>query len=438
MRTEARTSTKSKGKIVTTMGEIFSDGAIIELVRPPAESTKPNLLLWKVTAATTAAQMQYGDRIYESPELIADVYRAIRFPTSCSDYRSLRALFDGIAAAFDQHLQLSERESRLLTSFALSTWLADHLPIAPTLVISGRDQRLGIEVLKLLSCICRRSLLLAELTPSGFRSLPMQLSPTLLINQQSMRPSMLRLFRASNYRGLHLIGNRGALIDIYGPKAIFCRSDSVNDLLGECAIQISLAQSRSGLTVLDDAAQAKIADEFQAQLLSFRLKNLVTLRESPVDGNEFTEATREVAFALGACLSEDPELAHETIQLLRTQDDDARAEKQCDVSYVVVEILWGLVHHSQQKNIVVEELAKMVNALLRSRGGAQNYNAEEIGWKLRAMGVPRHSSVDGRQVVLDGANRRKIHDLARAYELPSTVAAENCSDCGVIQDAVSK
>ena len=161
------------------------------------------------------------------------------------------------------------------------------------------------------------------------------------------------------------------------------------------------------------------------------------MRESPVDGNEFTAATRGLAIALGACLSEDPELARETIQLLRSQDDDARAEKQCDVSSVVVEVLWGRVHHGSQKAITVAELAKLVNALLRSRGDELNYSAEEIGWKLRVMGVRRHSSVAGRQVLLDQGTRRQIHDLACAYDLPCTLAAENCSDCSLHEGIVS-
>jgi hypothetical protein len=228
---------------------------------------------------------------------------------------------------------------------------------------------------------------------------------------------MLRLLRASNYRGLHLTGNGGTLIDIYGPKAIYCRNDSVDELFGECTIQISLAQSRSQWTVLDDVVQTKIADEFQPRLLSYRLNNLVTLRELSVCRNEFTAATRELAFALATCLSEDPELARETVQLLRKQEEDAVAEQQCDVSFVVVEILSGLVEQATQQKITVAELTMLVNTLLRSRGGEWSYRAEEIGWKLRAMGIPRRASASGRQVVLDKETCERIDEVARAYEL---------------------
>jgi|SRR5579859_2712934 len=436
-KSRVQASTEANRNGVPTTSEVFSDGTAIELVSSTSQRMTPKLLLWKKTGATTAAQVKYRGRIYESPELSSDFYRAIRLPAGCSDYRSVRALFKEMVSTFDQHLQLSNGDSKLLTSFAISTWLADRLPVAPNVVMSG-DQRLGVEVLKLLSCLCRRPLLLTELTPGGFRSLPLQMSLTLLIHQQSLRPSMLRLFHASTYRGLYLAGNSGSLINIYGPRAVYCRSDCAKELLGECTIHIPLAQSWPQWASLDDTVQSRIANEFQPRLLSFRLANLWNMHEPRVAGERFTAATRELAFALGACLSEDPELALETVQLLSKQDEDARMEKQCDVSCVVIEILWGLVHHGQQKNITVDELTKMVNTLLQSRGGYLNYSAEEIGWKLRGMGVPRHTSITGRQVVLDRETRQTIHDLARACELSCVGPNTGCSDCGVTQAIVSK
>lgn len=432
-------SSNTKKEIFITTGEIFPDGAIIELVRGSEGSKKPNLLLWKGSAATIASHVKYRGRIYEAPELSTSIYRSTRLPARCGDYQSLRELFNGIVAEFDQRLQLSERDSRLLAAFSLSTWCAGRLPIAPKAVISGPDERSGVELLRLLSCVCRHPLLLAELTPGGFRSLPLELSPTLLVNQQALRPPMLRLFHASAYRGLHLTGNRGELIEIYGPKAVFSKSDAVFESLSEGAIQISLAQSRSRWAALDENVQKKIADKFQGRLLSYRLKNLFVPRESPVDGAEFTAATRQLALALGACLSEDPQLAQDTVALLRLQDEDVREQRFCDISFATIEVLWGLVHHETEKTLTVDELAKLVNALLRSRGEAMVYSAEEIGWKLRALGVRRHTSAAGRKVVLDRESCQRVHHLARTYDLPCVLdVSSGCPDCREAKPAVSK
>ncbi len=169
-----------------TAGEAFPDGAIIELVSGPSGTNRPNLILWNGAVGTIASELKHGEHTYVAPEIAPSFYHAIRLPTKSMDYGSLEDLFSGIAELFKNYLGLSDRQSRLLTAFSLSTWLADRLPIAPGAVISAADEASGIDVLRLLNCICRRPLLLAELTPSGFRCFANALghSPCLSISNQ--------------------------------------------------------------------------------------------------------------------------------------------------------------------------------------------------------------------------------------------------------------
>jgi hypothetical protein len=349
-------------------------------------------------------------------------------------------LFDLINDLFKHHLDLPERESSLLACFSISTWLADRLRSAPSLTISGPDQELGIDVLRLLSCVCRHPLMLAEVTPGGFRSLPMQLSLTLLLNQQGLKSNMQQLFRASSYRGLHLPGNRGSVVDLYGPKAIFCGNDAAVDALGAGVIHISAAPSQLQSRTLDERVQNKIANAFQPRLLMYRLKNSGKVLES-VDVSKFTFAMRPLARTLAACFLEDSELARDTVQLLRPQDEEVRGQRSCDVNCAIVEILRGIIDDRKQKAVRVNELAKFVNALLRSRGETLIYSAEEIGWKLRGLNIPRHPSSSGRQVLLRQDTRQSVHRLAQAYDLPCSQRAEagaGCPDCNQEEPALSK
>lgn len=430
----------TKSCIIST-GEIFADGAMIDLVSGSSGLNKPDLLLWSRSKATVGPRVEHGGCIYEAPELPQSLYRATRFPSRCHDYGSARGLFDLINDLFKHHLDLPERESSLLACFSISTWLADRLPTAPTLTISGPEQELGIDVLRLLSCVCRHPLMLAEITPGGFRSLPMQLSLTLLLNQQGLKPNMQRLFRASSYRGLHLPGNRGSVVDLYGPKAILCGNDAALDTLGDGAIHISAAPSQSQSSALDERVQNKIANDFQPRLLMYRLKNFGKVQESPVDVSKFTSATRPLARTLAACFPEDSELARDAVQLLRPQDEEVRGQRSCDVNCVIVEILRGIIHDGKQREVRVDELAKFVNALLRSRGENLTYSAEEIGWKLRDLNIPRHSSGSGRQVLLGQDTRRSVHRLAQAYDLPCSQRVEagaGCPACNQEEPTLSK
>jgi len=444
LNTKAKPNAKSgsnatKGCIISA-GEIFGDGAMIELVSGSSEPNKPDLLLWNGSKATVAPRVEHGGCIYEAPELPPSLYRATRFPSRCSDYGSARGLFAAITDLFKRHLDLPQRESSLLACFSISTWLADRLPTAPTLTISGPDQELGIDMLRLLSCLCRHPLMLAEVTPGGFRSLPRQLSLTLLLNQQELRPNMQRLLRASNYRGLHLPGNRGSVVDLYGPKAIFCGNDAALDTLGGGVIHISAAPSQLQSSALGERVQNKIANDFQPRLLMYQLKNSGKVRES-VDVSKFTFATRPLARTLAACFPEDAELARAAVQLLRPQDEEIRGQRSCDVNCAIVEILWGIIHDRKQKAVRVNDLAKFVNTLLRSRGETLEYGAEEIGWKLRDLNIPRHNSSSGREVVLGHDTSQLAHRLAQAYDLPCSQRVEagaGCPDCTREEPALSK
>ena len=238
-KTNAKRGSNATNSGIISVGEIFADGAMVELVSGSSGLNKPELLLWNGRKATVGRRVEHGGHVYEATEPAPGLYRAMRLPSRCTEYGSVRSLFAGITDSFRRQLDLPERESSLLACFSIGTWLADRLATAPSLTISGPDQELGIDVLRLLSCICRHPLLLAEVTPAGFRLLPMQLSLTLLLDQQGLKPTMQRLFRASSYRGLHLPGIKGSVVDLYGPKAIFC-GDAAVDTLGGGVIHISV------------------------------------------------------------------------------------------------------------------------------------------------------------------------------------------------------
>ena len=417
-------------KRIITAGEIFADGTMIELVSGSSGLHKPDFLRWSGKKATVGTHIKHGGRTYEAPELDPSLYRATRFPSRCDDYDSARDLFAAIVDLFKHHLDLPERESSLLTCFSISTWLADRLPSAPSLAISGPNQESGIDVLRLLSCVCRHPLMLAEVTPVGFRSLCQQLSLTLLLDQQELKPNMQRLFRASSYRGLHVPGNRGSVIDLCGPKAIFCGNDAAVDTLGGGVIHISVTPSQLQSFALDEQVQNEIANHFQPRLLMYRLKNYGRVCESRVDVSEFTFVIRQLARSVAMCFPDDAELARDAVQLLRPQDEEVRGQRSRDVNCAIVEILWGNVHGRKQRGVKVDELAKDVNALLRSRGEILQYSAEEIGWKLKSLNIQRHSDRSGRQVLLDRGNSQIVHRLARAYDLPCPQCVEgDCPEC---------
>jgi hypothetical protein len=415
---------------ITSAGGIFANGAMLELVSGPSKFDKPNLLLWNGTRATVGPTITYNGLTYGAIELAPSLYRATRLPSRGARYGSARKLFTAIVDLFKQCLDLPDRESSLMACFSIGTWLADRLPTAPTLAISGPSQELGMDVLRLLSCICRHPLMLAEVTPASLRALPMQLGFTLLLDQNGLKPNMQRLFRASSYPGLRLPGNRGNVVDIYGPKVILCGNKAAADSLGDGVIHISVTPSKSQF-ILDEQTQNKIAHDFQPRLLMYRLTNSAKLHTSRMDVSRLGIATRRLGRTLAMCFPEDSELVREVIELLLPQDEEIREQRSRDVNCVIVEILLGLIHEGKQREVQVAELAKLVNALLRSREEVLAYSPEEIGWALHALNIPRHTSSSGRQVLIGLDTSRSVHRLAGAFCLLSPKPVEGCADCSL-------
>jgi hypothetical protein len=372
--------------------------------------------------------------------LAPSIYRAIRLPSRSSDYGSARDLLAAITGLFQKYLDLTEQESRLLACFSVSTWLTECLPTAPSLAISGPELEPGIELLRLLSCICRHSLILAEVTPGSLRSLPMELGPTLLLlNQQEFKPSLQRLFRASSHRGLHLPANGGRLVDIYGPKAIFSENDGAVDAVRSGVINVAVTPSQMQLPALSEQVQNEIADSFQPRLLMYRLKNFRKVGKPPIDVSTFTVETRQLARTLSSCFPEDASLARDAVELLRPQDGEVRGQRLREVSCAVVEILWAIAHEGKQREVQVDDLANDVNAILRNRGETFVYSPEQIGWKLKKLGISRHSNSSGRRILLERETSQRVHQLARAYDLECTQREEaDCPHCRPPKATISK
>ena len=325
-----------------------------------------------------------------------------------------------------KRLNFADRESKLLAAFPFTTWLSDRLLLAPSLLICGPPQ--AIHVLRLLRCFCRRPLMLADLSPAGLLNLPADLHFSLLLNQPELTEATRRLLRASGHKGLYTLGNRGRLIDLFCPRVILTGLDRIDDI-DDQAIQVVVELGQVSGTI-DERVQCAIAAEFQSQMLMYRLKNCANLQVIEADMPDFAPSTRALASNLASCFQEDPDLAHELISLLQAQDQDVRAKQSSDIRSAIVMVLLGLIHQAKLNKISVEEIARLANALQRNKGQILEYSAEEIGWKLKQMNIPRHRTRSGSVIDLDSSTSGKVHRLAHIYGLASDIpGSDSCVEC---------
>lgn len=416
--TEDTASTESK--IVRTYGQIFADGAVIELVASGSDN-RLDLLFWNKHKKIIAPQVKYVGRIYQAPHVHETLVRAIRFPSDAVNYGTPQELFDETRSLFAQYVGLAPAQAALVTAWSCSTWFPDCVSSPPTLVLSSPEIGPVITLFRLLSCLCRRSLVLADINRAAFLSLAL-LQPTLLINQPCSVPKFWNLLGTSNHRGVYVVGNGGRVYNLVGAKAVF---RGMADTGSDEVIHVAVPAPRE-LPPLHQHLETEIASRFQSQFLMYRLRNFHKLHEFGAAANHLNFPNTEIARNLAACIQGESDIAHAIAHILQRQQQDAQIRRGCEVSVAIVEVIWSPLHET--KEMTVTQVAELTNALLRIRGETLEYSAEEIGWKLRNLGLDRHRNGGGMVLQFSKENRLLIHQLAQRFglKLRPTIGCANC------------
>lgn len=417
-RARGQKAAKAKNNITKTSGEIFPDGSIIELVAAASEE-RLDLLLWEEGSKTIAPQVEYRGCVYQAVDLPETTRRAIRFPVDAKSYD--RELFIRVLDLFGRYVGVSRSEAALLTAWTTTTWFADQVSSPPALVISGPAMDHAITLLRLLSCVCRRPVILADINQAALFSL-MSLPATLLVNYPGLSAKIRDLWSRSNYRGVHVFGN-GKVLQVVGSKGIY---SGMKDGWDGSAIHLALPPARTELPPLEHEQLAEIGNDFQPRFLMYRLSNLRRVRESHVGGPQRRSPTSVMARDLAVCIEGEQALVNAVTPLLERQEQDTRAQRSCDPKVAIIEVLWFPSH--QNKEIAVSRVTDLTNALLRCRGERVEYVEEEIGWKLKDLGLYRHRNGSGMMLRFSKDNCVRIHQMDRCFGL-SLPAVDGCVDC---------
>ena len=435
-RSEGQTDrSKTDANAVQTVGELFSDGCQIELLADPANRSKTRLLLWDGHSAKIGPTCEHDGRTYHPVALSRTFLEATRLPVGRGKQVDAAKLFAKISTELSRRLGLAVDDADRCTFYCVSSWFADVLPILPSLWTAGADTTHLVKVMRLVACFCRRPLLIGAVARSAWGFVA-ESRPTLLLFDAGVSAGMEVALQASPYRGLLSLDAQGAHNFCFS-KAVFSQTNAVDSsLVGGGAVQVTLASDHALPLGLADHELNQVSDEYQPILLAYRLANFEKVQKCKFDVPEFTFPTRAAAAALGACVVRDLGLTARLITLLRWQDEAARAERCMSPHSSLVEVLLGLVHKAmgkkayQAKSVTVQEVTKYLNTLLRSRGGIRQYSAEDVGWLLKKLCVPKTRSGAGMQIFLGDKTARHIHGLALSYGVSAIEASGlKCRDC---------
>ncbi len=260
------------------------------------------------------------------------LYESLILPSAVEGSPKARELFDEVSALLHNHVILPHKDCSLLAYWAIATWFTDYLSFLPTVIISGPASTADL-LLRTLVAVCRRPVLLGELSPAILRKLPInELVPTLLIREPQLSRYMSALLNASNRPG-YLFFSGKTFQELYCPKCIYVGESPKDSPSTSNSVNINLGGS--ALTRRYALPAKEEITSFQNRLFSYRLLNhgKVTTANFRVSG--FRPEVSIVADVLAAAIVDDVELQRGIIEALKDRDEQSRVDRATGVNGLV-------------------------------------------------------------------------------------------------------
>jgi hypothetical protein len=364
--------------------------------------------------------------------LYQPLYESLILPTGVEDFWTIRELFDGISALLRKHVMLPSKDCSLLAYWAIATWFTDYLPFLPSVVISGPASTADL-LLRTLVAVCRRPVLLGELSPAILRKLPInEITPTLLIREPQSSRYMSALLSASNQPG-YLFFSGKTFQQLYCPKCIYVGA-SFKDSPTSNSVNINLGGS--ALTPRHASPVKEEITSFQNRLFSYRLLNHDKVATANFRVPGFRPEVSIVAEVLAAAIVDDVELQRGIIEVLKDRDEQSRVDRATGVNGLVLRAV--LFHcHQQDQRKLVREIAATANRLYAEDGESLKLSSEAIGHVLKSLGLYSHRFGNaGRGLIFDKATQSHAHRLSHSYDVLS--AEPSCEHCHELQQPQSE
>jgi hypothetical protein len=227
---------------------------------------------------------------------------------------------------------------------------------------------------------------------------------------------------------------KGEFYDISIPTLV-CTAEPLRDRwIVDQALQIVLTPVRGLLPRLDSKSLDEFARQLRGKFIRYRELGFAKVRDAHFDVPHFTSPTREMACLLGNAIVDDPDLQRCLPMILEPQDRDARIRRTDSIDAVITEAAVFLSHECARSQALIGEIATIANGIFKGRGENIILDPRAVGHHLRALGLfSQRLGRAGRGIVFTNEIRRKIHDLAQAFEVRTALNNPACTFCAEAQ-----
>ena len=372
---EAPTTPESRDVPITeTDFAELSDGTLLELVQDPNDPGQRCFAVWRNGEICFLNRLEQDGRVFVPPAENSEILDHIRLPRGAASYKSAQEILSGLESLISQCIAVDEKYVPVLANFVLSTWFVDRFLVAPYLSVVGLPQSGKTTLLRLLNLVCRRSLLVADISSASLYWACAKFMATILIDETGT---------AGNNRALRHMLRSGTTHDVlairmdiglhsYGAKAVSWLEPPDDSALNSRCIQIPMVESkRPNLLAIGDPKIQQLADSLQAQLLRFRLDNFKQVLPVRVPGDEdLRPRARDILRALTAAHPQDNQRSQVLLNVFQIWSNSSGRTPNCEQN-VVLKVLFSLVHGPVEEYSLACMLLKvteLVNDFLKLTG----------------------------------------------------------------------
>lgn len=420
---------RKTARIVVTGSLSLNRGALsqcrlVETIRDPEDPERFAFLDWSEGQYAVVPQIEHRGKIYVPPSQDAGLVSNLTLPSGVCACGRLNELRLDLRTAIRMFVDMADRDVLLLQSFILASWFPDVFESVPYLWLIGPPGSAKTTLLRLMSCLCRRALLVGDIRAAALYQLVDPLHCTLLIDDFEISGSdsgLLRLLRTGSTCGIPAVRN-GRLYSTSGFKVINSRQLPHDTALSSRAVAVSILPCLKELRTLSREEMRRIAEEFQPRLLMFRLTHFSAVRDFQMQScnlDDMTPRARQLARVLMAPLEGDADAQSDLIALLRERDRETQIERFLEAEWLCAEALFGICHERLQhggrtSEMLIGGVADHINYTLEYRGEDSRLSARRTGAILKSIGIKSQRLGNlGRGVRLTQAFHRKVHEVAR-------------------------
>jgi hypothetical protein len=417
----------------------LKDGTPVELLEDPANPNRTLLGIWQGREVHLVDRLEQDGQLFIPLARNSEILRHIRLPKDAKPYDSVQELLRRVEAFISQCVAVDEQHVAILADFVISAWFIDRFSVAPYLSVVGLPQSGKTTLLKVLSLICRRPLLIADITSASFYHACARFMPTMLIDEaESIRGNrtLRHMLRAGTTREV-LVVRRNRTFHAFGAKVISSLEPPDDAALNSRCIVIPMSESKStALVRTDEPAVQQQAADLQAQLLRFRFEKYRRVQPAAVSGDEcLRPRTRDLMRALTAAHGDVPR----SQRLLKffESGQGVQQEPLDPERNAVLRALFSMVHLREDfTSVWISDLTEQVNIFLELEGEKLRLKPRKVGAVLTSLGFSSHTRTNSGYVIsLNRQDAEKLHQLAACYGVDRTrrsfrgISPDKCTLC---------